>query len=44
MRIGRGSKTREVRILAEFFQGFSPFGQFFNQKIRSAGVGIHLGF
>lgn len=35
---------RRVRILAEYYDGFSQFGQFFDTEIRYAGVGVYFGF
>lgn len=35
---------RRVRVLAEYYDGFSPFGQFFRTDIRYAGAGIYFGF
>ncbi len=35
---------RRVRVMAEFYDGFSPFGQFFNTDVRYAGVGVYFGF
>ena len=35
---------RRIRILAEYYDGFSPFGQFFDTEIRYAGVGVYFGF
>lgn len=35
---------RRVRVLAEYYDGFSPFGQFFRTDIRYAGVGVYFGF
>ena len=30
------------RILANYYHGFNPHGQFFNQKIDSFGIGFYL--
>lgn len=35
---------RRVRVMAEYYDGFSPFGQFFNTEIKYAGVGVYFGF
>ena len=34
---------RRWALLAEFYEGPSPYGQFFRQRVQSAGVGIHFG-
>ncbi len=35
---------RRLRLLAGFYKGFNPFGQFYDQKLRAFGVEIDLGF
>lgn len=35
---------RRVRVLAEYYDGFSPFGQFFSTDIHYVGVGVYFGF
>jgi hypothetical protein len=35
---------RRVRVLAEYYDGFSPFGQFFRTDIHYYGVGVYFGF
>lgn len=37
-----GHPVRRVLIMAEFYDGPSPYGQFFLDRIRYAGIGIHL--
>ncbi len=37
-------RDRRLRVMAEFYDGFSPYGQFFNEKLRSWGLGVYLGF
>jgi hypothetical protein len=37
-------RDRRLRLLAEFYDGFSPYGQFFDQKTRYWGAGVYLGF
>jgi hypothetical protein len=39
---GRG--RRRIRILFEGYYGYVPFGQFFDTKMNSLGVGVYLGF
>lgn len=34
---------RQVRILGEYYKGYSPFGQFYDTRIEYAGVGIYFG-
>ena len=33
---------RRLQILIEYFHGHSPNGQFYNRKIETIGVGVHL--
>jgi hypothetical protein len=40
----RAGGSRRVRLLANYYEGFTPFGQFFAQKVSSVGVGIYLVF
>ncbi len=35
---------RYIRVLAEHYQGFTPYGQFYNDRISYLGAGIYLGF
>jgi hypothetical protein len=35
--------TRRWRILFEFYEGPSPYGQFFRESVRHMGVGLHFG-
>ena len=35
--------ARRWGIFAEFYTGPSPYGQFFREKVRLAGLGIHFG-
>ena len=35
---------RRFRVLANYYHGFNPYGQFFNQKIQSFGIGLYLAF
>ncbi len=34
---------RRWALLAEFYEGPSPYGQFFRERVQYAGVGIHFG-
>ena len=33
---------RRIQLLVEYFNGYSPNGQFFRDRIESIGVGLHL--
>lgn len=33
-----------LQLLAEYYRGFSPVGQFYQRRIETLGVGLHLGF
>ena len=37
-----GHPIRRVLLLAEYYDGPAPYGQFFLDEIRYAGIGIHL--
>lgn len=37
-------RRSEIQVLAEFYRGRSPNGQFFERQIKTAGIGLHLGF
>jgi hypothetical protein len=34
---------RHIRVLLEAYDGHSPFGQFYDNKIEYVGIGMHLG-
>lgn len=40
---GSDVTARRWGIFAEFYNGPSPYGQFFREKVRLLGVGIHFG-
>ena len=40
----RAGGSRRVRLMVNYYNGFTPFGQFFAQKVESIGVGIYLVF
>ena len=42
-RAGEDITARRYGIFAEFYTGPSPYGQFFREKVRLMGVGIHFG-
>ncbi len=35
---------RFIRVLLEGYKGFAPYGQFFDERISYAGIGVYLGF
>ena len=35
---------RSLRIMAEWYKGFDPRGQFYNRKVEYYGLGVSLGF
>ena len=41
---GKGPGNRRVRLLLEAYRGHVPYGQFFETKTASLGVGFALGF
>ncbi|HMS83909.1 MAG TPA: DUF1207 domain-containing protein [Nitrospira sp.] len=40
----RTGSRRHFRIMATYFHGYNPYGQFYNQKIESIGVGAYFTF
>lgn len=40
----RTGSRRRFRIMATYFHGHNPYGQFYNQKIESIGVGAYFTF
>lgn len=34
--------TSRLRVLLDYYHGFSPYGQFFAQKIETVGFGLYL--
>lgn len=38
------SCSRYVRVMAEFYDGYIPFGQFFDDKMQTYGLGFSFGF
>jgi hypothetical protein len=38
-----GHPARLVTLMLEFYQGPSPYGQFFQDDISYVGVGLHFG-
>jgi hypothetical protein len=40
----RATGTRRFRLLFNYYRGFNPYGQFFNQKVETFGVGLYLAF
>ena len=42
-RAGEDATARRWGIFGEFYTGPSPYGQFFREKVRLIGVGLHLG-
>lgn len=41
--LARGRGTRGIRILAEYYHGSYPYGQFFREDVDHLGLGIHIG-
>ncbi|OQX05991.1 MAG: hypothetical protein BWK76_26760 [Desulfobulbaceae bacterium A2] len=35
---------RRLRLMAEWYDGFDPYGQFYNNKVEYFGLGVSLGF
>ena len=40
----RVSRQRRLRLMAEWYNGFDPHGQFYNNKVEYFGMGVSLGF
>lgn len=39
-----GARGRHTRWMIDLYNGYSPFGQFFDERIWFAGIGVQLGF
>jgi hypothetical protein len=39
-----GLSLRRFRVLFDFYNGFNPFGQFYDHRIRAAGIEVNFGF
>lgn len=39
-----GRQGREVRFMLEHYRGFSPNGQFYNDRLRYTGMGVYFDF
>ncbi|MGM0453919.1 MAG: DUF1207 domain-containing protein [Thermodesulfobacteriota bacterium] len=39
-----GRPDRNIKVLAEFYDGFVPFGQFYDYEMTSYGIGFYFGF
>ena len=37
-------RQRRLRLMAEWYKGFDPHGQFYNNKVEYYGLGVSLGF
>jgi hypothetical protein len=35
---------RRLRVMAEWYDGYDPHGQFYNNKVEYYGLGVSLGF
>lgn len=35
---------RRLRLLVDYYNGYDPHGQFYNNKVEYYGMGISLGF
>jgi hypothetical protein len=40
----RPGSDRRIRLLLNYYHGFSPYGQFFSQKVETVGFGLYLSF
>ena len=40
----RSTGTRRLRLLLNYYKGFTPYGQFFAQKTETFGAGVYLTF
>ena len=41
---GTEANGHYIRVLAEGFKGFTPYGQFYNDRTTYVGLGVYLGF
>lgn len=37
-------ENRRFRLLVNYYRGFYPYGQFFNEKVETVGVGLYFAF
>ncbi len=37
-----GHAGREIRFMLEHYRGFSPNGQFYNERLRYTGLGVYF--
>lgn len=37
-----GSRNREIRFMLEHYRGYSPNGQFYNERLRYLGLGVYF--
>jgi hypothetical protein len=40
----RAGSSRRLRLLLNYYRGYNPYGQFFNQKIELIGAGVYVTF
>lgn len=40
----RGTSQRRLRLVLEYFEGHSPNGQFYRERLRYTGLGLYFGF
>jgi hypothetical protein len=40
----KAGADRRLRLLANYYRGFAPYGQFFAQKIEQVGIGLYWSF
>lgn len=39
-----GNPGRSIKVLLEFYDGFVPYGQFYDYEMQSYGIGFYFGF
>lgn len=39
-----GKTDRYIQVMAEYYNGFIPFGQFYDYEMESYGLGVYFGF
>jgi hypothetical protein len=40
----RPGATRRIALLLNYYHGFNPYGQFFNQPVESVGTALYFTF
>ncbi|MBS3732648.1 MAG: DUF1207 domain-containing protein, partial [Desulfobacterales bacterium] len=39
-----GTSDRYIQVMLEYYNGFIPYGQFYDYEMKSYGMGVYFGF